>query len=310
MQTIEIVPEITSIPSGFWPTVLSDLDHQLLEEKIFAVDQLPTYEEVWRLHENYRRREFAAADDNRLDYLWGVYFPDSYLPGAEREDSVNTSWNWDVRMSFHNKCHRRGMYLIPNQEFVSNLAAYLISLNISGPVVEVGAGWGKLSYWLREYGIDIIPTDNNPLTDQIKPLAAFQVGDKYKPEVVITSWMDGGYILRQQMEASSVRYLIDISEGPGGIFGHGIKRDGRGVVDQLFNQEGSSKLAYHSESNRYCGPYQRLANLSSYATGWTDDYALPHLEKTGSRFLSKGKWVPRPGERIQRTHVWLFEKAA
>ena len=57
------------------------------------------------------------------------------------------------------------IFQILNEEFISSLAKFLIKLNgfykDKSPIVEIGAGNGKLSYHLKKNGVNIIPTDNH-----------------------------------------------------------------------------------------------------------------------------------------------------
>lgn len=80
----------------------------------------------------------------------------------------------------------RGFYTIVNRELVDALA---LRIRVLGPevAVEVAAGSGKLAFWLRRKGIDIIPTDIGSETSgpTVEPLDHAQALEKYNPDLVL-----------------------------------------------------------------------------------------------------------------------------
>ncbi|SFG49317.1 hypothetical protein SAMN05660649_01824 [Desulfotomaculum arcticum] len=94
-------------------------------------------------------------------------------------------------------CNYFGIYQILNQEFNDALAAEIIETGLS-PVLAVGAGCGELAAVLEKRGIDIYAVDNsseslprNLTRSREQPLQTNYRSaiDKFKPELIICSWM-------------------------------------------------------------------------------------------------------------------------
>ena len=85
-------------------------------------------------------------------------------------------------------------------EFIDALVNSILGMGIRGNLVEIGAGTGKLSYWLRQYGIPIHATDKTPAykrkdsnsdsSKEVEELDCLEALDRYDPEFVLTSWLD------------------------------------------------------------------------------------------------------------------------
>jgi len=97
-----------------------------------------------------------------------------------------------------------GIYQFWNVEYISCLAEEIKSYVGSELVLEVAAGDGMLSYWLRKYGVNAHATDSGEWYRPgdrrgviIKPRAPVEIIDavsairKYKPKMVIASWLPG-----------------------------------------------------------------------------------------------------------------------
>lgn len=79
------------------------------------------------------------------------------------------------------------------KEYVDGLAEYIKNYNYNN-VLEVGAGNGELSRLLRERGINIVATDNgswyrSKMPNDVKRLKYQTAIEKYKPDLIICSWM-------------------------------------------------------------------------------------------------------------------------
>lgn len=112
-----------------------------------------------------------------------------------------------------------------NLELVENLAEEIKKLEAKGRVIEVCAGNGKLSYWLNQFGIPAIATDDYSDKDikrrakYVKRLSHREALEKYKPELVIGCWMPSEGLEMDILDAPSVKYYLDIGEGKGGCTG-------------------------------------------------------------------------------------------
>ena len=60
-----------------------------------------------------------------------------------------------------------GVWQVYNKEFVDELTKEIKNLDVS-PIIEVCAGSGKLSYWLRKNGINIVATTTILMKEYIK----------------------------------------------------------------------------------------------------------------------------------------------
>lgn len=99
---------------------------------------------------------------------------------------------------FHYKNHN---YQVYTQEFVASLAAYLIERNLK--VVEVGAGDGRLTFFLKQFlnnKVTIVATDIKDWEDKgktnqsldVEKLGYMEAIEKYatEPILVLSCWMN------------------------------------------------------------------------------------------------------------------------
>lgn len=174
------------------PGVVEYEEHRKTLERMYRLDELPTYDEVWSLVEDVERR--------------------AYQHRVRQEKSRF--------LNFRGVCAWLGFHLVPTVEFVDALAEEIKALQVSSPVIEVAAGRGKLAYQLQTKGIDIHPTDRCQFSPHVETLASWQAVRKYNPELVICAWADDIGTVRQPIDYHSVQFLIDIGEGPeGGVGG-------------------------------------------------------------------------------------------
>lgn len=115
-------------------------------------------------------------------------------------------------------CSRFSLFNVETIESVRSLSNVLKSL--PSPVVEVCAGRGKLSYWLRRFGVKIIATDDYSWKlwgerFNVERLSITEALEKYNPKTVLGSWIPANE--RHGVEIlsfPSVEYFVDIGEGP------------------------------------------------------------------------------------------------
>ena len=112
------------------------------------------------------------------------------------------NWSAEQRMAW---CNAIGMYLIPTKELVEWIQRRIIK---GRKAIEVGAGHGELGRFLgipstdnysfledpeiirRRSSIGLTP----PIySNRVEKLEALEAVNKYKPEVVIASWVDDQY---------------------------------------------------------------------------------------------------------------------
>ncbi len=173
--------------------------HLTTARQLLAVEELPRYDDLMALVgylDHFHLNNHGSADE--------------------------LSWN-----SF---CHKRDVFHAFCYEFIEGLAAQIKALQVTGPIVEVAAGNGKLSYWLKKFGIPVIATDDygtgwhsqplkrNPL--YVERLIHSEALRKYEPELVIGCWLPyKSSIALDVLDAPSVKSYIDIGEGKYGCTG-------------------------------------------------------------------------------------------
>lgn len=94
-------------------------------------------------------------------------------------------------------------------------------------ILEVAAGDGMLSHWLRECGVNIKATDSMDrhrnhglqLRSEVEELDGISAIRKYKPRMVVASWIEYGSELDCEILDEDPEYLILIGEHTGGCTG-------------------------------------------------------------------------------------------
>ncbi len=178
----------------FWPKYaledLLDAPYLTTARRIECVEELPLWEDVVQLYE--------------------------HLKGVTKIG---------YRVGWSGFCHSINVHHVFNHEFVESLAEEIRKLGINGPIVEVCAGNGKLSYWLSQSGIPVTGTDNYSYkgikrnAKHVKRLSHKQALKRYNPELVIGCWLPGGGIELDVLDYPSVKHYLDIGEGRGGCTG-------------------------------------------------------------------------------------------
>lgn len=167
----------------------------------------------------------------------------------ERELINLTPDNWTE--SWFSTCIRKALFQLWNKEYVEELSVEIKKLVNDKLVLEVAAGDGMLSHWLREYGVNIKATDDMSwhnfdrteypikIRSEVEKLDAIEAIQKYKPNLVIASWIPYGSDLDYKILKEKVSYFIIIGEGPGGCTGSEVfweKYEEEGYVWEYFKE--------------------------------------------------------------------------
>lgn len=116
-------------------------------------------------------------------------------------------------------CEALDIFQFYSEEFIEHIAESINKLNPKR-IIEIGAGDGFLSSFLRMEGIDIIPIDDHSRPfikhqKQVEKLNHKEALEKYNPDLVVINWEDlyGTYSI-DVLEYPSVKSLLWIGEGP------------------------------------------------------------------------------------------------
>ena len=112
-----------------------------------------------------------------------------------------------------------------NVEFVQELRRVITRLagyDATKPVLEIGAGTGKLGYHLQQAGVPITMVDNGSwgidggeLVERVE--SHMESLGKYQPQIVLVAWPDQMGTVRQDALAfPSVRYMVTVEDPIGG----------------------------------------------------------------------------------------------
>jgi hypothetical protein len=190
-------------------------NHQRFREtydKILAINKLPTHQEVLELiqfsEQNFK--EDKSAINRELFGVFGDYLfaRKNFLGGFD-----GGLWG----QAYH----------VWTEEFIESLADHINGLGVTGNLVEIAAGNGKLSYWLRKKGIEIIATDKNSGLSGLGELSRWRARNKeqewpveimdyavalrkYQPEFVLASWL----LPQNPFEKNSPRIQEAIIDNP------------------------------------------------------------------------------------------------
>ena len=130
-------------------------------------------------------------------------------------------------------CDKEKIFQLWNLEYICCLTDEILERVGKGLVLEVCAGDGQLTHWLKQRGVNILATDNfswgkGPKSkfqnqiDAIFPvenMEALEAIDFYKPEMVIVSWISYGSDLDVKILKKQVPYFIVIGEEQHGCTG-------------------------------------------------------------------------------------------
>ena len=126
-------------------------------------------------------------------------------------------------------CH---LYNLLNVEFVHALARWLRPyVQAQSPIIEVCAGDGLLTHWLRKVGVPVVAVTDGDTSaenhwtrtdhsERVECLDAVEAARKYQPEIVLASWVPYRFdIAWRVLDCPSVEKLVWIGEGDGGCCG-------------------------------------------------------------------------------------------
>eukprot|EP01060_Flectonema_neradi_P013082 TRINITY_DN19881_c0_g1_i1.p1 TRINITY_DN19881_c0_g1~~TRINITY_DN19881_c0_g1_i1.p1 ORF type:complete len:405 (+),score=60.15 TRINITY_DN19881_c0_g1_i1:32-1246(+) len=138
----------------------------------------------------------------------------------------------------HFFCEQNGFCNVLNQEMISELANHLKSQD--RPIIEVGAGSGRLTHFLKQYGVnDIRATDHKPDgyisgystgNFPVERADSDEVVKKYCPHTILCSWMPEGIDWTSSWRTDQINKYILLGEPFGGQ--SGTPWDTFGVVPQ------------------------------------------------------------------------------
>ncbi|MEK6868860.1 MAG: hypothetical protein AABX74_01410 [Nanoarchaeota archaeon] len=178
-------------------------------KKIIAVEEIPTWGELVRFFNDLEDEEIKTRYSRKV------------LSGESFNITEGTINQYFTRKDGWDRfCYDEHIYHAFCYEFVEKLAEEIKGLECHGSTVEVFAGNGKLSHWLREFGVPSIATDNYSWEIRRNPkdvinLSHLQALEKYKPELVIGCWVPGRGFLGPENDVEvlnfpSVRYYLRI----------------------------------------------------------------------------------------------------
>lgn len=177
-----------------------------IARKLVAVEEIPTWDELESLYNDLEENEGHRSG---LSY-----------------SHHNGGW--------YNFCVDLGIYQAFSYEFIEGLVEEIKGLNVKGKIVEIGAGNGKLSYWLQQFGVPSVATDDYSWEnidrdpEHVERLTHSQALAKYEPELVIACFVVPEInIATDVMDAPYVRHCLEI----------GIDGDGGGY-NELWDREG------------------------------------------------------------------------
>jgi len=158
-----------------------------------------------------------------------------------------------------------------NQEYTKCLADGI--RDRAGPdfVLEVGAGDGMLSYYLRQYGVNIRATDSGEYC--VKVRAEVEITDaisairKHRPRMAVASWLPRGIPLDIQIFNAKVPIIVLIGE-----------EHGAAGSERFWNEKYWKKVGYEKE-------YSKCDRWNICLTDFVVDYRLRQHSSTAFYIL-------------------------
>lgn len=171
----------------------------------YYYERLPTFKEVYDAC--YERDSIAISD----------------LFDSKDPEVVSTG----LGEMWFTVCLENNIFQLWNKEYIESLAEEIKSLVGEDPCLEVAAGDGMLSHWLRQRGVNIKATDDMSRTgesaiklrSEVEKLDAIEAIQKYRPRLVVVSWVEYTSTLDTQILDERPEYVIIIGEGHGGCTG-------------------------------------------------------------------------------------------
>jgi len=144
------------------------------------------------------------------------------LPSYKTVEQFFREYTCPERYSqFFDFVERYGIYQFWNKEYIECLAGEIKRRVGSDLVLEVAAGDGMLSFWLRQYGVNVKATDSGKWYDKIKRSTEVEILDavsairKYKPRMVVASWLPWDEPIDIQVFDEKVPFIVLIGEENG-----------------------------------------------------------------------------------------------
>lgn len=185
------------------PNIHNPENHPRTLEKILSITEIPSNEEVVEL----------------LFYSYIVKFFDQEVHKKVLGIEQVIPYSFDNK--FSSALTQRGIYHVLTKEFVGNLYKEIMKYLVNGPIIEIGAGNGKLAHWLNKLGLNVIATDKYHESQNVINIDDIDALKK-KPKVVITSWLDlyengnqsnKSNVQKRILECNSVDLYIEIQNG-------------------------------------------------------------------------------------------------
>jgi hypothetical protein len=163
------------------------------------------------------RKEEIRKEVSFEDVLYYEKLPDyrtveEFFKEHARPDKFAVFWNF---------VDRYAIYQFWNKEYIECLAEEIKRRVGSDLVLEVAAGDGMLSHWLRKHEVNIKATDSGKMYDEIKKRTEVEIIDavsairKCKPRMVIASWLPWDELIDIQIFDEKVPIIVLIGEEDG-----------------------------------------------------------------------------------------------
>ena len=170
--------------------------------------------------------------------------------------------------------HKPHVFEIFTVGYINSLAEYLRSRG-DNIIIEVGAGDGRLSEYLRQKGIKIIATDDYswdiPKLFDVEKISNIQALEKYSPNIIVSCWMPYGSDWTPTFRKfSSVKEYIIIGEASGGCVGsESIWEDHPGFTELWDNPYDKDLIEPYPFATQYCRTDSAYSNDSVNRHSWT-----------------------------------------
>jgi len=185
-------------------------------------------------YDEYRRylKGIAKKSGAQVYTYWNEFIAKGKLPSyewlvnrvfieVEFKDGRRDRHRYD---RFNVPCEVLNIFQFFSEEFIEHVVKSINNLNAQ-KIIEIGAGDGLLSAFLKERGIDIRPIDDysRPYIkhhEHIKKLNHKEALENYNPDLVVMNWEEflGTYSI-DVLHYPSVKYLLWIGEGHEGCTG-------------------------------------------------------------------------------------------
>ena len=181
-------------------------------DEFITKGKLPSYE--WVVNCVFREAEFRNARRGHRNLF--ARFVALFKIGGR-----NTFSYYDRLVA---PCKVLDIFQFFSEEFIEHVAQSIKKLE-AHRIIEIGAGDGFLSAFLKDKGIDVVAIDDysRPFIERrehVEKLDHKEALNKYNPDLVVINWEEflKTYSI-DVLEYPSVKYLLWIGEGPDGCTG-------------------------------------------------------------------------------------------